>query len=284
MIGFLDVDYVYGVTAGDTQYMTDGSLPFDEVKIIGAEENDVIKTYSKKNIFITDVAISEYTVELKRAVMSDGEYEDADGDSIVNELGEDLRDEIIIGRYEDEKQKTKVILVDPSVEMIDIKHLNASEEILEKIPVSGIENETEDYYYIYSGSTCKKKTANISDAIRYASETSGIVVKNTYNIWNRGKKNYYGPIDSETIEKTLRVPASYEISGVDLSDALGFVSRGAILIAHVADEDIVVAGYDASNLYIYDSEDKTTEKNPLKEMQNIFGKAGNRFSVVYIVK
>ncbi len=284
MEGFLDVDYIYTVADPETPYMIDGTLPAVSLKIIGNSEGEVVKEYSKNKTYITGITISDYMVEVERATYVEGEYVRGESDSIVNEQGRDLISHEVEKKYDTSKQNIKIIIFSAGQNVGDIKKRSASEEILTSAPVAAIARDDKDYFYIYSKGSCKKKTLYVSEAINYAKKNTGIVVLKNESVWSRGKDNLRRPVDLETVEFTLRARVNYELSGVALSDALGFVSRDAIINAHAGNEDYLITGYDNSNLYIYDRNSIEAVKVSLKEYEELFGKSGNKFSVINVVK
>lgn len=296
MLGFLDVDYVYGVSDKKVKYTDEGLLPISEVKIIGNEEGDVIKNYSKKKNYITEVVISDYSVDMKRAVYKDGEYVFTDTDSLVNEQGEALIYFDTEKRYDTDRKNLKYIVLEGAWEFSDIKSVTASLEILDKPPVSELEKGETDAYFIYEKGKCERVTRYVSDAVNFASEESGIVVKDNDIVWSRGKAAYYGPVEIDTAEIALLGQPSEELSGVDFSDALGFVSRGAVMIVETgkkkenADKntgeknELLITGYDSSNVWIGDIDNKISEKKPLQEVSVLAGKNGNKFRIYELVK
>ena len=278
-IGFLNEDFVYAVRDEKARLTEDGVRPYEELDIIGSAEERVIKSYKKEGVYITDIDIEDYLVELTCVGFDGNGYTEAYADTIVNESGEDL---ITDHRsYMNYGKKQKITLLDVGSQILkkEIKTKRSSEEILEELPVHNIRISPDPVYKVYAGGKCRLRTNRLSDAMFFADENAGLVLSGTTGIWSRGKAGYINPLSSDRIEKADPEDLLFEPEGVRLDMALGFLSRGYLVGVGEGENMLYLTGYDSTGVYFYNSEEKRSEKKDSENAKKVCAKRGNCFKI-----
>ncbi len=283
-IGFLNEDFVYAVKDENTRYTEDGVRPFEELDIIGNAEGRVIKSYKKDNAFVTDIDIEDYLIELTCIGFAGGEYTESFQDTIVNESGEDLikdyRSYMSYGR----KQRVAILDVGSLPYRKDIKTKRSSEEILEELPVHNIRTSKGQQYLVYAGGKCRIQTDRLADAMFFADEDAGVVISDTVGIWSRGKAGYVNPVSSEKMEKIDPENYLFEVDGVRLDMALGYLSRGFAVGVGEGENMMFLTGYDSSGVYFYNREEMTSQKKDSENAKKVCAKRGNCFKIYSVTE
>ena len=228
-LGFMGTDLILG-RAKKKQVSTGVSgvtvFPMYVVEILG-ENGDVKKDYHKKNIYIMDVSTENYTIRLERVKYSDGSYVTISQDTIMNMKGDSEETTALELVRSDTKQTLVTIqmsagVADSDPNLLTSKLVENKENRTMELESTGEEN----YYYAYAKGQVMLISPNEAEAVKVASEQTGVVVdgKAQY-IWQQAKSVYKNTLpgmhaDSSKVgtdyaERALSVILNYE--GVSIS-------------------------------------------------------------------
>ncbi|MGB4661598.1 MAG: hypothetical protein WBI07_20660 [Mobilitalea sp.] len=233
----IDSNIIYGyVKEDDIVTMLDGSLmaPLSTVEIASVDKK-VLKSYSKKGYYTSDLEVKDNIVELHRVVKADSNGQDtytaASDDFIMNQIEEQTE---LVGVT---KRVTKEALTEYYLDLPEGFILNDYPKMITTVntviaqdpTVRLLENEesAEGYYpYITGGIEGSYKKA--SEAIAVANDRIGVVLNNKNQlVWERGVKKVKNTISefeemswqassSNTIENCIKLLLSYQKKEVSL--------------------------------------------------------------------
>ncbi|MGN0170969.1 MAG: hypothetical protein ACI39H_09460 [Lachnospiraceae bacterium] len=193
-LGFMETDLILGrakrkqVSAGVSGVTI---FPMHTVEILG-EDGEIKKDYHKKNIYIIDVTTEGYTIRLERVKYSGGSYVPISQDTIMNMKG-DSEETTTLQLVVSEKKQTQVTIqmsagiADQNPNLLAAKLVAYKDNRTMEIENTGEEN----YYYAYAKGQVVLISPNEAEAVKAASEQTGVVVdgKAQY-IWQQAKSMY----------------------------------------------------------------------------------------------
>lgn len=198
-IGFIGTDFIYGEAAtGNISTGTDGNteIALSTINIVD-ENGDMIKSYQKDNMLVTEVDIQEDIIYLTRIEATESGTKEAEPDYISYKQ-EEGNGGVFISSVYDDFEYTKLSLVFPA----NVYVQNVPREIMTKNKII----ETADNLYIDmegGNSTCyffsntgyEKEYLSIGEAVMEAQNKGGIVVDNQGNIiFRQGKAASYNTV------------------------------------------------------------------------------------------
>ncbi len=192
ILGFMDEDMIYGlIRQGDIADGGAGEAVYPMYCVrIQSENGNILKTYRKEGVYVTDTVIEENQITLSRVVWNEetGEYEAAADDQIMSteqvRAGVNTVEKVVTENYETISQ----IVVKNEIEAKSLKRLTPREVLFEgnhNVRISGPE-ETEAHYYVYGKNGIEGIYANPGRAVAMAYASAGVVVDdNGRYIWRR---------------------------------------------------------------------------------------------------
>lgn len=326
-LGFMENDFIYG-GAKSKNVVEDaiGNIvfPMSYVRIveIEGENHDILMEYHKKNYYISDIEISDFTIYLNRIEYNGTAYVEATPDTIMNrEVGtEDL---LTIETIVTQVKQTEYKMVLAGETELSAKKLLMPQQIVltesKDIVIEPEEHAEEEYFYAYARGEVLTVTTDIAKAVQLANENMGVVIGDAQEyIWKRAKKALQSTIEvavgdadkeSDSIAKSLNALLGKEnlnvgvqklldqgssptdilkdtmqgfkvldITGCELEPVLYYVNRGTPIFAMTSDKDaVLLVGYDARYVTIFDPTLGSTYKRNLEEASEMFSQAGNIF-------
>lgn len=192
ILGFMDEDMIYGLTRQrDIVEGTTGPAlkPMYCVQI-QSENGNVLKTYRKEGVYVTDSVVEENQITLSRVVWNEetGEYEAAPDDQIMSteqvKAGVNTIGKVVTETYETISQ----ITVKNEIDAKSLKLLTPREVLFEgnhDVAVSETE-ETEAHYYVYGKNGIEGIYTNPGKAVALAYAEAGVVVdEDGKYVWRR---------------------------------------------------------------------------------------------------
>ena len=197
VLAFMDDDLVYGrVHSGDISETASGLTlyPMYELSIISAsnQNNDVLMTYSKPGIYVTDSRKAEAALNLTRVTKNaDGTFAAAESDTIRNSEGETNRAVSITRAAAEGKGIAATLVMAKLGDSEPVPAVTAAKAPLVLVAKGhdiDIEvSDVEEQYFVYVGSRVVAATYDVTEAVTVADEQMGIVIDNSQNyIWKRG--------------------------------------------------------------------------------------------------
>lgn len=148
-------------------------------------------------------------------------------------------------------------------------------------------------YYVYGLGHLQKVTTSLAEALNLADNLYGSVLDSQRNyVWVRGLKNFEASVGIETVPNIFKTGTTdiatleggmtdgrvLDLRGVSQEILLYYVSQGsAILGIDEGDKKVLILGYDAEVVTIYDIESGQTEFRNRFRQEEVFAEKGNQF-------
>ena len=298
VLGFINEDLIYGL-ANDDDIVKDetGTTTFAMYKVLIQDlEGDVKKEYSKDNIWVTGVNLSDSMAELKCVEKKDGAYIETDREEIVNNVKS--TENAVTTHLSTSERKGTTVAIDFSKSAQSSKLLVLQTKYIEPendevIELESAENDS-TLYYIFSGGHLSDTKLSANQAVLEADTLSGVVLNSKQQyIWERGNKQDKelltvtdlpdavrdGILDEDKLQKKLG--SDYEVlnlTGCTLDEVLYCVSQGHAVIALKPDGSTVnIVGYDSYNTILCDPGSDETYYYGINDSTSLFEEAGNVF-------
>lgn len=196
LLGFMEEDLIYGLIKQQdirNDYTGIATFPMYCLKIQG-DTGEVLKTYSEKNIFVTDSHIEDNQIILSRVMWDEetGEYVYADNDQIVSTEKAATERNQVISVAVDIYETIYEIAVKDDIDIKSLKILTPKEVLFEgKRDIAIQEDEpAEETFYVYGKNGMEGIFSGPGKAVIYAYENAGIVVDNEGGyIWKRSARS-----------------------------------------------------------------------------------------------
>lgn len=271
VIGFIGNDLVYGTAhTSDIYQNASGQTVFPmykvNVMVYGDgenssdspedEETNIIETYQKDNIYVTDVSIKENVMTLQRKMKNaDGSFTDTAEDKYVNKKGED-KALVTLNTISTELKKTEVVLTLPYTITSDNKFEAVQTDSIQFVSANTLNLDQSEYvmnkYYVYASQGLQGIYSTASEAITYANSVFGVVVEDSGNLlWARINKPDLAKL-SDTTKIVSRGYASLEqvqadseyqvtdISGIDFAALLYYGANDIPVITWINEYGCVI--------------------------------------------
>ena len=201
-LGFLGEDLVYGICYENSpreDEMGTSVYPMRKICIM-SESGEILKTYEKPDVYVTEVTVLDNQIQMKRAAVSqNGRLTSLEDDYIMNDGTEGDAKNLIEVVATQNLEKITQIAVGATFSSSKVKVLTPRQVLYEGnrqlfLTKSG---ESRPYYFVYNvhglcGMHLKEK-----DAIREAELLSGSVVdENGKRIWEKSDRSRVFQIDS----------------------------------------------------------------------------------------
>lgn len=218
ILGFMDEDMIYGlIRQGDIADGGAGEAVYPMYCVrIQSENGNILKTYRKEGVYVTDTVIEENQITLSRVVWNEetGEYEAAADDQIMSteqvRAGVNSIEKVVTENYETISQ----IVVKNEIEAKSLKRLTPREVLFEgnhNVRISGPE-ETEAHYYVYGKNGIEGIYANPGRAVALAYASAGVVVDdNGRYIWRRETRSTRNQIMAITEDEMSETRSSLAV-------------------------------------------------------------------------
>lgn len=194
-LGFMGEDLIYGIALRE-DVIQDSSgrtmFPMKAVQI-ESENNEVLKTYQQKNIYVTDCTIEKNQITLKRLKKSetaDG-YEAIADDQIMNNAvapnGSNVLETVVTEKYETVVQ----IAVKSQMNTKSMKIQTPREVLFEGGREIVLENEENNLvrYYVYGGDGVIEIHTDAAAAVLAADKVSGVVTTDKGYSWKKDRRH-----------------------------------------------------------------------------------------------
>lgn len=192
VLGFMEEDLIYGLTKKkDIAVNTAGITTFPMYCVrIQSDDGGVLKTYRKKDVYVTDSTIEENQITLLRVVWNEesGTYEPTSDDQIMNteqvKEGSNTVSYVVTENFETICE----IVVKKEIDSKGLKLLSPKEVLFEgnrEIELSGADTQ-EPRYYVHGKNGIEGVYVNPGKAVSLAYEAAGVVVDDDGEyVWRR---------------------------------------------------------------------------------------------------
>lgn len=262
IIGFMEEDLVYGIADASeiqTAHPGDEIFPMKRV-IIENAQGERVKEYVPSGGYVTEGIISEKLLTLKRAVKTDGIFQEATDDQIVSNMTDSAEGVTVTTQYSSRKLSEIVLHMSETADDAVPKVLHSRQKIVEENREISIVTQPakKEAYYVYARGMLESIHTSANTAIQRADELKGVVVDaSQHYIWERGNRNdaasidledipeimKQGTMDKETLEQALGKTV-LDLSGCTWDMVLYFIDQGSPVLAQISDQIILITGYD----------------------------------------
>ncbi len=327
VLGFLQEDLVYGIAAD--KHRGGGmagirQMPMYALRIVHAEDMQVLKKYRKKGFFIERVEFHNDVLIMHRVTAGEGGYVQASQDSIVNRAQE-ADDRKVVHTTVTEVKQTQMQLTLTQMRKETTPVYVAAKQVLsqEEKRITLKPAQEQPVYFAYARGKVEAATTDIATAIRIADEHMGVVVDERQNyIWKRARKSVQTPLEvqpsdadasgtplikcvsallrhegievsagellgkgdtpKEILQSLLPDRRVISVEGCTLSQMLYYVNGSTpVLAAAGAQGVMLVTGYDALNVWMYDPQAGGVIKSTIEEAGEQLLAAGGIYLVYY---
>lgn len=199
LVGVMGTNVVYGIgKTADISSTTEGARIYAMKKVeIMNKESEVIKSYSKKKVYITGAYVEGNVVFLKRAKKERKTYKSITDDNILNRMNDVRRSVEIYERVTDRMMTEKYISFPGTFVMEEIPQTETSGMYVvkeEKALYLG-DYESALKYYVYAKGGIKGAYSNPAEAIVNADNEQGVVISSkNQTVWERGGRFLSGSV------------------------------------------------------------------------------------------
>ena len=195
-LAFFGDDFVYGL-AKKEDVLTDGAgrttFPMYIVKI-QSKFGEILKTYSKENVYVSGVSIKDNLMTLERIEKAEGEtlsYNPLDDEYITNNREkEEMSNVVNVYTYGDYEKVVRILLTKTlstkTTEAIpkEVIYEGTKELVLDK------SESDKDYYYVYYMGELQSIYTSASNAVKEANDNYGTVLNSGgYYVWYRANRD-----------------------------------------------------------------------------------------------
>ncbi|MDO4453711.1 MAG: hypothetical protein Q4B90_04380 [Eubacteriales bacterium] len=277
VIGFMEEDVVYGLAdASEIQTAHPGAeiFPMKAVFIENAA-GERVKEYMPSGCYVTEGVISEKLLTLKRAVKTDGVFQETTDDQIVSNMTDKVEGFSVTTQNSSRKLTEIVLTSEEILESKTPKVVHSKQMDLEENRQVTIvtKNDNDDGYYVYGRGMLDSIHKSANTAIQRADEIKGVVVdEHQHYIWERGNRSEaasvsldeipeimkQGIMDKEKLQEALGKKV-LDLSGCTWEMILYFIDQGSPVLAQIQDQVILITGYDqfANILVLYQGATET---------------------------
>lgn len=281
------------------------------------EDFQVVKTYEKSGYYVSAVRIDGNTIYLERMQYVDGVYQEAPEDTIVNSEDGEAVQMAIHTSTDDSHQTQIQIELPKEAEETKYKLLTSKEIVHENPKEVSLQITSKGRYYAYAAGYVVQGSEDPAEAVRAADEKMGVVVGDRQQyIWKRAKKTSQeslieagtqadgdsslekalnlllareglsldvgtllaeGESTKQILEEALQECEVLDLSGCSLEQVLYYISSGTPVLAMNGSEAVLLCGYDASSVSIYEPSTGTVQRQSLEEANTLFAGTGNIF-------
>lgn len=319
LLGFFENDIVYGTADASLIYEdSDGSevVPMDRIYIADRDLN-VIREYGADGKYILDVKFNDSSVDITLAVRSGNAYTLTDGDYLVNNKSQE-EDKISLTTVYDDVRRNELYLKLPVNSLSKPLSQTARVQDFQESVFEIDEQPASDKFYLYTGDGLYRDYTSLTDAIDACTKPTGIVVSETKQIvWQKSvradtarleireitKGGYIESItraicgfaetaDNVNVDSSMSLRQALaanltehsvvSLKGLDLDDALYFVSSGRPVVAKLRENEFVlIVGYNSEYLQIGDPSTGEISDWNYRTYKAVFEEQGNMFLSYY---
>ena len=218
LLGSSDMNFIYGkVKTRNIKTSKQGETitPFYEIVICNGD-GQVVKTYAKDNIYVSEVHVVDNVITLKRVQKSSESplgYTQVQSDSIINNMESDNKG-FSLTSVDSEKALVEYYIELPSsVDLTSLPKQKATMHTILTTSTTLVLDEqlsSAEKYYVFGYGTIIDAFTNVADAIVCADRAMGAVMDSSYKIiWERGGKYL-----SNSINNYKKIPASGSVDSI----------------------------------------------------------------------
>lgn len=285
-LGFIGEDFIYGqANAADVVSDAAGNttFPMNGLIILDTSDQSELKTYTPSGGYVEKISVDGYTVTIDLIAQNNGVYAEIGQDTIMNREADSKQKIALDTSQSDTKLTVSAISIAGGKKPDKLKQLTAQMTINSHDTTVDLKfDDNTVHFYAYAKGDVIFASDNISDAIKQANDSMGVVIdSNQQYVWMRARKNAVNAFaniacneidkDADSVVKSVSAMLTYNDVTVSVSELIGAGSSAVdVLKNNLPDKEILdLQGVSSEDIIFYIS-----QGNP------VFAMTGNTSAVL----
>lgn len=285
-LGFIGEDFIYGqANAADVVSDAAGNttFPMNGLIILDTSDQSELKTYTPSGGYVEKSSVDGYTVTIDLIAQNNGVYAEIGQDTIMNREADSKQKIALDTSQSDTKLTVSAISIAGGKKPDKLKQLTAQMTINSHDTTVDLKfDDNTVHFYVYAKGDVIFASDNISDAIKQANDSMGVVIdSNQQYVWMRARKNAVNAFaniacnetdkDADSVVKSVSAMLTYNDVTVSVSELIGAGSSAVdVLKNNLPDKEILdLQGVSSEDIIFYIS-----QGNP------VFAMTGNTSAVL----
>ena len=285
-LGFIGEDFIYGqANAADVVSDAAGNttFPMNGLIILDTSDQSELKTYTPSGGYVEKISVDGYTVTIDLIAQNNGVYSEIGQDTIMNREADSKQKIALDTSQSDTKLTVSAISIAGGKKPDKLKQLTAQMTINSHDTTVDLKfDDNTVHFYVYAKGDVIFASDNISDAIKQANDSMGVVIdSNQQYVWMRARKNAVNAFaniacnetdkDADSVVKSVSAMLTYNDVTVSVSELIGAGSSAVdVLKNNLPDKEILdLQGVSSEDIIFYIS-----QGNP------VFAMTGNTSAVL----
>lgn len=285
-LGFIGEDFIYGqANAADVVSDAAGNttFPMNGLIILDTSDQSELKTYTTSGGYVEKISVDGYTVTIDLIAQNNGVYAEIGQDTIMNREADSKQKIALDTSQSDTKLTVSAISIAGGKKPDKLKQLTAQMTINSHDTTVDLKfDDNTVHFYVYAKGDVIFASDNISDAIKQANDSMGVVIdSNQQYVWMRARKNAVNAFaniacnetdkDADSVVKSVSAMLTYNDVTVSVSELIGAGSSAVdVLKNNLPDKEILdLQGVSSEDIIFYIS-----QGNP------VFAMTGNTSAVL----
>lgn len=285
-LGFIGEDFIYGqANAADVVSDAAGNttFPMNGLIILDTSDQSELKTYTPSGGYVEIISVDGYTVTIDLIAQNNGVYAEIGQDTIMNREADSKQKIALDTSQSDTKLTVSAISIAGGKKPDKLKQLTAQMTINSHDTAVDLKfDDNTVHFYVYAKGDVIFASDNISDAIKQANDSMGVVIdSNQQYVWMRARKNAVNAFaniacneidkDADSVVKSVSAMLTYNDVTVSVSELIGAGSSAVdVLKNNLPDKEILdLQGVSSEDIIFYIS-----QGNP------VFAMTGNTSAVL----
>lgn len=285
-LGFIGEDFIYGqANAADVVSDAAGNttFPMNGLIILDTSDQSELKTYTTSGGYVEKISVDGYTVTIDLIAQNNGVYAEIGQDTIMNREADSKQKIALDTSQSDTKLTVSAISIAGGKKPDKLKQLTAQMTINSHDTAVDLKfDDNTVHFYVYAKGDVIFASDNISDAIKQANDSMGVVIdSNQQYVWMRARKNAVNAFaniacneidkDADSVVKSVSAMLTYNDVTVSVSELIGAGSSAVdVLKNNLPDKEILdLQGVSSEDIIFYIS-----QGNP------VFAMTGNTSAVL----
>lgn len=285
-LGFIGEDFIYG-QANVADVVSDAAgnttFPMNGLIILDTSDQSELKTYTPSGSYVEKISVDGYTVTIDLIAQNNGVYAEVGQDTIMNREADSKQKIALDTSQSDTKLTVSAISIAGGKKPDKLKQLTAQMTINSHNTTVDLKfDDNTVHFYVYAKGDVIFASDNISDAIKQANDSMGVVIdSNQQYVWMRARKNAVNAFaniacnetdkDADSVVKSVSAMLTYNDVTVSVSELIGAGSSAVdVLKNNLPDKEILdLQGVSSEDIIFYIS-----QGNP------VFAMTGNTSAVL----
>lgn len=270
-LGFIGEDFIYG-QANVADVVSDAAgnttFPMNGLIILDTSDQSELKTYTPSGGYVEKISVDGYTVTIDLIAQNNGVYAEIGQDTIMNREADSKQKIALDTSQSDTKLTVSAISIAGGKKPDKLKQLTAQMTINSHDTTVDLKfDDNTVHFYVYAKGDVIFASDNISDAIKQANDSMGVVIdSNQQYVWMRARKNAVNAFaniacnetdkDADSVVKSVSAMLTYNDVTVSVSELIGAGSSAVdVLKNNLPDKEILdLQGVSSEDIIFYISQ------------------------------